>query len=278
MRLVGLDPALQQKYERLCAILQEMGAVVIGFSGGVDSTLLLKVAHDLLGERCVAVIGDSEAFPEGEIEATKQIAAQIGARTLVVRTHELQNVHFRVNRPDRCYHCKSELFSKLKAIAQQEGIAWIADGSHADDASDFRPGMRAAEEQKVRSPLREAGLTKAEIRALAQALGLPNWDKPSLACLSSRFPYGTPITKELLAKVNKAEAFMRRLGFRQVRARHHDTILRLELEPTDLPRALELAEELVPYMKSLGYAYITLDLEGYRSGRMNEVLQRLDQP
>ncbi|MFN7015916.1 MAG: ATP-dependent sacrificial sulfur transferase LarE [Fimbriimonadales bacterium] len=269
-----MTPELQTKYERLQAILQEMGAVVVGLSGGVDSTLLTKVAHDTLSDRCLAVIGKSEAFPEGEIEEALRLAQQIGVRVRVVPTHELQNPLFQVNRPDRCYHCKTELFGVLRRVADEEGIAWIADGTHADDTRDYRPGMRAAKEQGVRAPLLEAGFTKADIRALARHLGLPIWDKPSFACLSSRFPYGTLITRELLQKVDRAERYLRELGFRQVRVRHHDTILRIEVEPHDFERVLQHASAIVAHMKSLGYLYVTLDLEGYRSGKMNDVLQQ----
>ncbi|MFN4033056.1 MAG: ATP-dependent sacrificial sulfur transferase LarE [Fimbriimonadales bacterium] len=270
-----MTPALQHKYERLQAILREMGAVVIGLSGGVDSTLLTKVAYDVLGERCLAVIGQSEAFPEGEIEEALTLARQIGVRVRIAPTHELNNPLFQVNRPDRCYHCKTELFSVLRQVADEAGIPYIADGSHADDTADYRPGMRAAQEHGVRSPLLEAGFTKSDIRALAEHLGLPVWDKPSFACLSSRFPYGTVISRELLQKVDRAERFLRELGFRQVRVRHHDTILRIEVEPTDFERVLQHAPTIVAHMKSLGYLYVALDLEGYRTGKMNDSLGRV---
>jgi uncharacterized protein len=269
-------PELTAKYERLQNILRDMGRVVIGYSGGVDSTLVLKVAHDVLGENAVAVTGDSEAFPQGEVDAALEVAASLGIEVVRVHTHELANPHFAVNTPDRCYHCKTELFSELHTVAEARNIPYIADGSHSDDGKpgDHRPGMRAASERNVRSPLREAGLTKADVRALAQHLGLANWDKPSFACLSSRFPYGTHITPELLARLDGCEKFLRELGFRQFRVRHHDTVARIEVEPQDLLRVVEHRDAINARFKELGYTYITLDLEGYRSGKMNDTLRQ----
>ncbi len=271
----ALSPELATKYERLQAILREMGQVVLGYSGGVDSTLVMKVAHDVLGENAVAVTGDSEAFPQGEVDAALDVAAKMGVTVTRVRTHELANPNFAVNTPNRCYHCKTELFSELQQVAQERGIRWIVDGSHAEDGKpgDHRPGLKAAEERGVRSPLREAGFTKAEVRALALHLNVPNWDKPSFACLSSRFPYGTSITAELLAKLDGCEKFLRELGFRQFRVRHHDTVARIEVEPQDIVRLVELREPIHARFKELGYTYVTLDLEGYRSGKMNDTLQ-----
>jgi uncharacterized protein len=269
-----LDHELAAKYERLRDLIREMGHVVIGYSGGVDSTLVIKVAHDVLGDDAVAVTGDSEAFPQGEVDAALQAAAAMGIAVTRIRTHELANPNFAVNTPNRCYHCKTELFTELQKVADERCIPWILDGSHAEDGrpGDHRPGMRAAEERNVRSPLREAGMTKADIRALALHLGLPNWDKPSFACLSSRFPYGTEITPELLARLDGCEKLLRELGFRQFRVRHHDTVARIEVEPQDIARVVELRETIGARFRELGYVYVTVDLEGYRSGKMNDTL------
>ncbi|HLJ21577.1 MAG TPA: ATP-dependent sacrificial sulfur transferase LarE [Stellaceae bacterium] len=269
-----LSPELAEKYTRLREIFREMGELVLGYSGGVDSTLVMKVAHDVLGPKAVAVTGDSEAFPQGEVDAALEVAAEMGVQVTRVRTHELANPLFAVNTSNRCYHCKTELFTELRTVAEARGIRWIADGSHADDGrpGDHRPGLRAADERGVRSPLREAGMSKADVRALALHLGVPNWDKPSFACLSSRFPYGTSITAELLAQLDGCEKYLRQLGFRQFRVRHHDTVARIEVEPQDIPRVVELREQIFARFKELGYTYVTLDLEGYRSGKMNDTL------
>ena len=270
-----LTPELNMKYAQIRDILREMSSVVIGYSGGVDSTLVVKIAHDVLGENAVVVTGDSEAFPQGEVDSALRSAAQMGVSVVRIRTHELANPNFAVNTPNRCYHCKTELFTELQRVATERNIAWIADGSHAEDGKpgDHRPGLKAAAERHVRSPLREAGLTKAEVRALALHLGLENWDKPSFACLSSRFPYGTHITPELLARLDGCEAFLRELGFRQFRVRHHDTVARIEVEPDDFGRILANNEAIRARFRELGYTYITLDLEGYRSGKMNDTLR-----
>lgn len=271
---VSLSPDLAAKYHQLKQILRDMGQVVVGYSGGVDSTLVLKVAYDELKQGALAVVGNSEAFPEGEVEEAVKVAQQIGVEVVLITTHELSNPHFAVNNPNRCYHCKTELYTELRKVADARGIRWIADGSHAEDGrpGDHRPGMIAAEERGVRSPLREAGFTKADIRALARHLGLPNWDKPSFACLSSRFPYGTRITPELLARVDGCEKFLRSLGFRQFRVRHHDTIARIEVEPHEMMRVLEHREAILARFRELGYTYVTLDIEGYRQGKMNDTL------
>jgi uncharacterized protein len=270
-----VDAQLQTKYDHLKNILQEMGSVAVGFSGGIDSTLLIRVATDTLGKSALAVIGRSETYPTREFEEAIQLATSFGSRYRVVNTEETDNLKFKENPPDRCYFCKTELFGKLNVIAKEEGMRWIADGTILDDLGDFRPGMRAKSEQDVRSPLLESGFTKSDVRSLARALGIPTWDKPSFACLSSRFPYGHGITKENLMKVDAAETFMRDLGFRFFRVRHHDDrTARLEVGPQEIDRLFEptLREKIVSHFKSLGFAYVTLDLQGYRTGSMNEVL------
>lgn len=270
-----LPETLDLKYRLLQHILADMQSVVIGFSGGIDSTLLVRVATDVLGHNALAVIGRSETYPTREFEEAIQLAERFGSRYRVVSTEETDNVKFKENPPDRCYFCKTELFGKLQLIAAEEGICWIADGTIKDDLGDFRPGMRAKAEKNVRSPLLEADFSKDEVRTLARFLDIPTWDKPSFACLSSRFPYGLPITKENLMKVDAAESFMRDCGFRFFRVRHHDDrTARLEVGHQEFHRLFQdtLRQEIVSYFKSLGYTYVTLDLQGYRTGSMNEVL------
>lgn len=270
-----LSTTTREKYDRLHSLLRDMGSVAIGYSGGVDSTLLLKAAVDTLGSRALAMIGKSETYPTREFEEAMALARQIGARTIVVRTEETDDLKFRENPADRCYFCKTELFGKLGGIAEQEGIAWIADGTITDDVGDFRPGMRAKSEKNVRSPLLEAGLSKAEVREISKHLGLPTWDKPSFACLSSRFPYGMGITKESLGRVDAAETFLRDEGFRFFRVRYHDEhTARIEVGAQEIARVMDnaLRERIVGRLKDLGFTYITLDLQGYRTGSMNEVL------
>ncbi len=266
---------MKDKLIRLKEVLSEMGSVLIAYSGGVDSTFLLKVSHDVLGDRVLAVTAISETYPEGEIQRAVRIATGLSIRHRIIETEELSNESFSSNPPERCYYCKGELFTRLIDIARQEGIAFVIDGSNHDDTGDFRPGMQAAKDLGIRSPLKEVGLTKEEIRVLSAEMGLETWDAPSSACLSSRFPYGMSITKEALKKVGAAESAMRRLGFIQFRVRHYGDIARIEVEKSEIPKFADedLRKEVVSAIKSAGYTYICLDLEGYRTGSMNEVLK-----
>lgn len=270
-----LSESTNTKYHKLKSILREMESVAIGYSGGVDSTLLLKAAVDVLGEKAVAMIGRSETYPTREFEEAVKIAESIGARYVVVNTEETDVIKFKENPANRCYFCKTELFGKLNGIAQREGLQWIADGTITDDVGDFRPGMKAKSEKNVRSPLFEAELSKAEVREISKHLGLPTWDKPAFACLSSRFPYGTPITKENLTRMDNAETLLRDEGFRFFRVRFHDErTARIEVGSQEINRLLddELRDRIVSHLKQLGFTYVTLDLQGYRTGSMNEVL------
>jgi uncharacterized protein len=270
---------LQVKFEALKDILQKMESALVAFSGGVDSTFLVKVAQDVLGERVLAVLARSESYPERETQEAIELAKKLNVRCKVIRTRELDNSDFSKNPPDRCYHCKTELFSLLKDIAAAEGFSFVLDGSNFDDTGDYRPGLQACEELGIRSPLKEVGLGKEEIRALSKKLGLLTWNKPSMACLASRFPYNTEIDKVSLEQVAKAEEYLRFLGFSQVRVRHHGQIARIEVETGEIPKLLDpiLRAKIVDNLKQLGYAYVTLDLAGYRTGSMNETLTQRSQ-
>lgn len=265
-----------KKYHRLKKILTEMKKVLVAYSGGVDSTFLLRVALDTLGrERVIAVTARSETYPSIELKAAKKMAEAYKARHIIIDSEELEIPGFKDNPPDRCYYCKKELFGKLRRIADGEGIKYILDGSNHDDLRDYRPGMKATKEFGVRSPLMESGLKKDDIRKLSKNLQLDTWDKPSFACLSSRFPYGKEITKEKLRMVDLAENYLRKLGFKQLRVRYHEDIARIELGQRDMEKIFKersLLEKIVKRFKKIGYLYITLDLEGYQTGSMNKVL------
>lgn len=265
------------KYEELKVKLKKMGKVLVAYSGGVDSTFLLKVAHDLLGENVLAVIASSETYPERERKEALRLAEEMNVRYRVIHTQELQNPDFFYNPPQRCYYCKKELFSELKKIAKSEGISYILDGSNYEDIADFRPGLKALKELGVHSPLKEVGLVKNEIRHLSLILGLSTWKKPPMACLSSRFPYNTEIDVQGLKQIDQAEEYLRNLGFSQFRVRHHNQIARIEISPDEFPRIIKrrIRENIVKNFKKFGYLYITLDIEGYRTGSMNEPLSSI---
>ncbi len=269
---------IEQKWDHLKALLRDMQCAVLAYSGGVDSSLLLRAAAEVMGPRLVAVTAVSETYPDSELLSAKEFARPLGVTHRILRTEELASEDFVRNAPDRCYHCKKELFEKLKRIADREGIAVVIEGSNTDDLADYRPGRKAAQEFSVRSPLVEAGLSKAEVRELARMLNLPVWNKPSLACLSSRIPYGTRITSGILRTIQVAEDHMHTLGFRQVRVRHHGETARIEIDRAEFERLLndEVAGRITATLKSLGYTYVCLDLEGYRTGSMNESLNTRD--
>lgn len=262
----------EEKWNALEDILRGMGRAVLAYSGGVDSSLLLKACAGIMGPNVIAVTAISETYPQAELYEAQEFARSIGAAHRIIQTNELLSEDFSRNDANRCYHCKRELFSRLRNIANAEGIVFVLDGSNKDDLSDFRPGRRAAEESSVRSPLVEAGFTKADIRFHARRLRLPMMDKPSLACLASRIPYGTRITRENLSLVQSAEDLLKAYGLRQIRVRHHGDTARIEVDISDFGKMIsqDVRHKIVSGIKALGYTYVSLDLEGYRTGSMNE--------
>lgn len=263
---------LEEKLEVLERVFHEMQSVAVAYSGGVDSSLVLKVAFETLADDAIALTAVSGSLPAHERDEAKRIARLVGAHWEAIETLETEQPGYIANGPNRCYFCKSTVYEELANWARRAGYRFLVDGTNADDAGDHRPGRIAASENDVRSPLEEAGFTKADVREAARQLGLPNWDKPAAACLSSRIPYGSSVTPEKLARVERAEQELRRLGFGQLRVRHHGEIARIEVDPEELERALRAREAIVSRLIDIGYTYVTLDLAGFRSGSMNETL------
>ena len=269
LEMIQLDRLDSNKLDSARAIVRNLTSVLVAYSGGVDSSLLLKLALDELGGRAVAVLASSPAYPESEQEEARALARRLGARLVEVSTSEVELDAYRRNNPDRCFHCKEELFETLEPVQRELGLVHIAYGATADDADDHRPGHGSAVRRGIRFPLLEAGMGKPEIRAAARRLGLPNWNKPSFACLSSRIPHGTEVTVEALRQIESAEAAIKALGFTQVRVRHHGDVARIEVEPAEIARLVSERERVVDALRTAGYRFVSLDLEGYATGSLN---------
>lgn len=275
-----LSDELQTKLDRLETIIRELGSLAVGFSGGVDSSFLLAVAHEVLGDRVIAVTGADASVPERELKEAAEFCTMRGIRHIICPVDPLKEEGYRHNSPDRCYFCKHGIFSEVKRIAEENGIAYAAEGSNTDDLGDYRPGLRAVEELSVKSPLREAGLSKADIRRISKAMGLPTWSKPAYACLASRFVYGEEITEEKLHRIDRAEQYLIEHGFFEERVRLHGNLARIEVPPRDIARIAseEVRQDLVRAFREMGFLYVTLDLAGYRRGSMNATLAERGDP
>jgi uncharacterized protein len=277
---IAIAEPLRSKYEDLVRRIRSAESALVAFSGGVDSALLAFLAHQVLGSRSLAITADSPSVPRRQLEEATRFATAMGLAHEIVATHEVDDPHYQENAGDRCFFCKTELYGKMRQMAKQRGYAVVFDGTNADDGGDHRPGMTAAEQHGVQSPLLESGMSKADIRQLSQLAELPTWDKPASACLASRVAYGIEVTREVLDRIEQGEEAVRQLGFRQFRVRHHGTLVRIEVSPEELRRALDpgMAARFVEIFKALGYAFVSLDLEGYRSGSLNAALIRLSEP
>jgi pyridinium-3,5-biscarboxylic acid mononucleotide sulfurtransferase len=271
--MIQLDAFEPKRLQQAREIVRGLGSVLVAYSGGVDSTLLLRLALDELGDRGVAVLASSPAYPESEQSAARALARGMGARLVEVTTSEVELEEYARNNPDRCFHCKEELFDTLEPVRHDLGLAHIAYGATADDSGDHRPGHASAVRRGVRFPLLEAGMAKSEIRAAARALGLPNWNKPSFACLSSRIPHGTRVTVGALRQIEAAEDALKAMGFAQVRVRHHEDVARIEVDARDIPRLIAEREKVTAAVREAGYAFVSVDLEGYSTGHLNRTWQ-----
>ncbi|MDQ6877055.1 MAG: ATP-dependent sacrificial sulfur transferase LarE [Candidatus Dormibacteraeota bacterium] len=269
--MIQLDRHDATRLEKAREIVRDLGSALVAYSGGVDSTLLLKLALDELGDGAVAALASSPAYPESEQEEARALARSLGVRLVEVTTNEVELEAYQRNNPDRCFHCKEELFDTLAPIQQGLGLDHLAYGATADDAEDHRPGHGSAVRRGVRFPLLEAGMGKPEIRAAARTLGLPNWNKPSFACLSSRIPHGTEVTVAALRQIETAEAALKAAGFKQVRVRHHGDVARIEVDPPEIPRLVEERDRVVELVRAAGYKFVSVDLEGYSTGSLNRV-------